>query len=71
MGTRMAPNYAIIFMHSVEQQILKNAKLKPKVWHRLIVDVFIMCTHRREELEEFLTCINGVHETIKFTAELR
>ena len=32
IGTRMAPNYAIIFMHSVEQQILKNAKLKPKVW---------------------------------------
>ena len=31
MGTRMAPNYAIIFMHSVEQQILKNAKLRPEV----------------------------------------
>ena len=32
MGTRMAPNYAIIFMHSVEQEILKNSKLKPRIW---------------------------------------
>ena len=32
MGTRMAPNYAIIFMHSVKQEILKNSKLKPMIW---------------------------------------
>ena len=32
MGTRMAPNYAIIFMHSVEQEILKNSKLRPMIW---------------------------------------
>ena len=32
MGTRMAPNYAIIFMHSVKQEILKNSKLKPRIW---------------------------------------
>ena len=31
MGTRMAPNYAIIFMHSVEQEILNNSKLKPRI----------------------------------------
>ena len=31
MGTRMAPNYAIIFMHSVKQEILKNSKLKPRI----------------------------------------
>ena len=40
MGTRMAPNYAIIFMDLIEQQILKNAKLRPKVWHHFIDDVF-------------------------------
>ena len=32
METRMAPNYAIIFMHSVKQEILKNSKLKPMIW---------------------------------------
>ena len=32
MGTRMAPNYVIIFMHSVKQEILKISKLKPMIW---------------------------------------
>ena len=39
MGTRMAPNYAIIFMHSVEQEILNNSKLKPRIWHCFIDDM--------------------------------
>ena len=69
MGTRMAPNYAIIFMHSVKQEILKNSKLKPRIWHRFIDDVFIIWTHGKDKLEDFLDYINRVHETIKFTAE--
>ena len=69
MGTRMAPNYAIIFMHSVEEELLKNTKLKPRIWQRFIDDVFIVWTHGKETLEEFLIYINQAHETIKFTAE--
>ena len=69
MGTRMAPNYAIIFMHSVKQEILKNSKLKPMIWRRFIDDVFIIWTHGKDKLEEFLDYINKAHETIKFTAE--
>ena len=69
MGTRMAPNYTIIFMHSVEQEILKNSKLKPRIWHRFIDDVFIIWTHGKDKLEDFPDYINRVHETIKFTAE--
>ena len=69
MGTRMAPNYAIIFMHSVKEEILKNSKLKPRIWCRFIDDVFIIWTHRKDKLEDFLDYINRVHETIKFTAE--
>ena len=69
MGTRMAPNYAIIFMHSVEQEILKNSKLKPRIWCRFIDDVFIVWTYGKDKLGDFLDYINRVHETIKFTAE--
>ena len=67
MGTRMAPNYAIIFMHPVEEEILKNTKLKPRIWQRFIDDIFIVWTHGKETLEEFLNYINQAHETIKFT----
>ena len=69
MGTRMAPNYAIIFLHSVEQEIIINSKLKPRIWHHFIGDVFIIWTYGKDKLEDFLNYINGVHETIKFTAE--
>ena len=65
----MAPNYAIIFMHSVEEEILKNTTLKPRIWRRFIDDIFIVWTHGKETLEKFLNYINQVHETIKFTAE--
>ena len=32
MGTRMAPNYAIIFMHYLETNMLNKSTLKPKAW---------------------------------------
>ena len=69
MGTIMAANYAIIFMHSVEQEIPKNSKLKLRIWHCFIDDVFIIWTNGKDKLEDFLKYINGIHETIKFTAE--
>ena len=69
MGTRMAPNYAIIFMHLVEQEILQNPRFKPRIWHHFTDDVFIIWTHGKDKLEDFLDHINRVHETIKFTAE--
>ena len=56
-------------MHAVEEEILNNTKLKPRIWWRFTDDVFIVWTHGKEKLEEFLNYINQVHETIKFTAE--
>ena len=69
MGKRMAPNYAIIFMHLVEQEILINSKLKPRIWQRFIDDVFIIWTHGKDKLDDFLDYINKAHETKIFTAE--
>ena len=56
-------------MHSVEQEILNNCKFKPRIWHRFIDNVFIIWTHGKDKLEDFLDYINRAHETIKFTAE--
>ena len=56
-------------MHLVEQEILMNSRLKPRIWHCFIDDVFIIWTHGKDKLEDFLDYINSVHETIKFTAE--
>ena len=55
MGTRMAPNYAIIYMHKIETELLQKTTLKPSFFKRFIDDIFTM--------------INSHHPTIKFTAE--
>ena len=54
IGTKMAPPYAIIFMDSLEEDILSNSLLKPLVWWRYIDDIFIMWEHGEEELQKFL-----------------
>ena len=35
MGTRMASNYAIIFMHYLESKLLNKSTLKPKTWLKI------------------------------------
>ena len=69
IGTKMAPPYAIIFMDSLEEDILSNSLLKPLVWWRYIDDIFIMWEHGEEELKKFLETLNCYHPTTKFTAE--
>ena len=65
----MAPPYAIIFMDSLEKDILSNSFLKPLAWWCYINDIFMMWEHGEEELQKFLETLNCYHPTIKFTAE--
>ena len=69
IGTKMTPPYAIIFMDSLEEEILSNSHLKPLVWWRYIDDIFMMWEHGEEELQKFLEILNSYHPTIKFTEE--
>ena len=45
MGTKMAPNYAIIFMHYLETNILSQSTSKPTTWLRFIDDIFMIWSH--------------------------
>ena len=40
MGTRAAPNYAVIFMNDFEEQHVYSYPLQPLVWKRYIDDIF-------------------------------
>ena len=59
MGTRMAPNYANLFMGDLEDEIMQSYPLKPLVWFRYIDDIFFIWTHGREELNKFLKHANN------------
>ena len=69
MGTRMAPNYAIIFMHYLESNLLNQSTLKPKTWLRFIDDIFMIWSHGIQAITLFMDILNNYHSTIKFTYE--
>ena len=67
IGTKMAPSYAIIFMHMLESQALAASPFRPFAWLRFIDDVFAIWLHGREKLDRFIEKLNNCHNTIKFT----
>ncbi len=68
MGTKMAPSYAILFMAQLESEILKY---EPTItlWKRYIDDIIMIFDHGEDELKKFLSHLNTLHPTIKFTFE--
>ena len=69
MGTATAPNYANLFMDRFETKALANWPLKPLLWLRFIDDIWMVWTHGEDQLNEFITYLNSIHPTIKFTHE--
>ena len=67
MGTRIAPNYAIIFMHYLETNFLSNYPKQPKIWLRFIDDIFMIWKDGKLEPDKFLAALNIHHQKIKFT----
>ena len=67
MGIRMTPSYANLFLAKFETNALTHAPHKPHTWWRYIDDIFMIWTHSVENLNNFTTCLNGIHPTIKFT----
>jgi hypothetical protein len=69
MGTKFAPNYAIIFMSQYEDGLLRKAELKPMCWFRFIDDIFFIWTHGTTALLEFMRIANEHNPAIKLTFE--
>ena len=57
MRTRMAPNYAIIFMHYLESSILETTTIKPKIWLGFIDDIFMIQSHGLQDINKFMDWI--------------
>lgn len=69
MGTRMAPSYAIIFMHDMESKLLRRTSFNIKIWKRYIDDIFAIAKMKEADFQTFIQEINSFHETIKYTGE--
>ena len=42
IGTKFAPPYAILFMADLEERILEDIELQPRIWWRYIDDIFFI-----------------------------
>lgn len=69
MGNRLAPPFAILFMHSLETRYLATANKSPAFWVRYINDIFGVWLHDVESLKQFHHSLNQFHPTIKFSLE--
>ena len=69
MGTRMAPQYANLFMAHFEENFFMTYPKKPLLYYRYIDDVFLIWEHGEDELVKFQDALNQHHPSIKFTME--
>ena len=70
MDTALAPNYANLFVDRFEAKALSGLHIKPTIWLCFIDNIFMIWTHGRKELDNFIEYLNGIHEKIKFTSEI-
>jgi len=73
MGTHVAPPYANIFMGGLEEFLASDgAKYLKHIfagfYKRFIDDIFLLWQGSREQLDEFISYMNSIHPTIKFSS---
>ena len=73
MGTKMAPQYANIFMANLEENFLQNTHNKPLIYLRYIDDILLLWTHGEEKLLQFYKDFNSqdpdIHVTMNHSTE--
>ena len=69
MGTRLAPVFANLFMAMIDNLILAIDEFRRFIaFYKLFIDdIFIIWTGTEEDFIKFMTKINTLHKTIKFT----
>ncbi|XP_064469936.1 uncharacterized protein LOC135384676 [Ornithodoros turicata] len=66
MGTKMAPNYANIFIGTLEEEFLSKRVKKPTLYKRFLDDIFMVWLHSEDDLITFISDFNQAHPAIKF-----
>ena len=66
MGNNLSPILAIIYMHHIEQQIIKSSDNQIKLWLRYIDDIFFVTKLPNNNI---LTISNKINNNIQFTLE--
>ena len=67
MGSPLGPVIANIFMVELEKRLVPAMNGKVSLWFRYVDDTFTFI--KKGEIDAVVRCLNGFHESIKFTFE--
>jgi len=70
MGSPLSPVIANFYMEDFEMKAIEKATNKPDCWYRYVDDTFVIWSHGKEKLMDFLKHLNGIHNNIQFTMEI-
>ncbi|XP_067048949.1 uncharacterized protein [Acropora muricata] len=72
MGTRVAPNFANVYMGRLEDKFVYQTQWANWLimWVRFIDDIFLIWKGDKDSLIDFLDYLNNVAPSIKFTHEI-
>ncbi|CAN2387690.1 Reverse transcriptase (RNA-dependent DNA polymerase), partial [Pristimantis euphronides] len=69
MGSKMAPQYANLFMAKLKRDFLASCTTKPLAYFRYIDDIILIWTDSEQELIDFHKRFNEFHPTINLTMD--
>lgn len=61
MGSPLSPDFASIFMESIEPEVPQSYRLKSRCWYRYVEDTFVAWTQGRALLNDFLCHLNSFY----------
>ncbi|CAJ0952396.1 unnamed protein product [Ranitomeya imitator] len=67
MGSKMAPQYANLFMAKLESDLLSSCPIRPLAYYHYIDDILIIWTESEPHLKTFHEQFNQFHPTINLT----
>jgi hypothetical protein len=67
MGSPLSPVMANFFMDDCDKEELNKAEYKPMCWFQHVSNMFIVCPHGPEKLDDFLYHLNSNNPNIQFT----
>lgn len=72
MGTRVAPNFANVYMGRLEERFVYQTEWMDHIilWVRFIDDIFLIWKSDKDSLINFINYLNSVAPSIKFTHEI-
>ena len=70
MGSPLSPALANLYMEWFEETALSTAQRPPRMWKRYVDDTFAIYPHGADDLTEFLSHLNSISPTIRFTMEM-